>query len=669
MIHKKPFASALVIFGFLLLALTGIRTVSNPDIFTYIALGQAESVKADPLSYTMADQQWINMTPLYNELVHALWQAGGAGLITFVHTALVLVSFILLWRFGRNWGGPLSQGMALLLCAWLLLPVFTPGPYVFFMLFTALFITLLYQVRNFPVLAVSLLLLQILWTNMHPSFLFGPLLILFFAIENWQGARSVSRTVMITPLTARLFGLAAAAAAVTLFNPNLINLHRHVLANWITLTGTEGLEWISLFSSFFPQGFVGKLTLFALILGAGGLITLQKKLPAMITLLALIGAFLTVRSVGSLHFFAFLAFPFLILSFNAVSDYLTRTLTATLRVSNKTLHTGFSVIALILMLGSIGSLVTNRAYANLGSASAFGPGVDEGSFPVAAAGILARDDFPKQTLNTAHDGGYIALQNPDRRVFCDTRTSFYGQEFYRLLNRAMLGQPGAWKTILSEWNPHGVVLNGGWPDAGALANRLIASKAWKMVYFDGATIILVRALPDYETLINDPSIQQYGLSVLEKSRQNYIRQNKGLVKAGNPARLIGAGGLYLSLNRPKEAEKVYSLLVENNPAMAGAWLGLGQSLILQKQISRGITHIEKAAEITPRSGRVWMALFQAYRMKGDNVKAQRAADQLNKFFKEDKATVEQRETAEKSPEVESPQPLQDNSPSLPKELQ
>jgi len=73
-----------------------------------------------------------------------------------------------------------------------------------------------------------------------------------------------------------------------------------------------------------------------------------------------------------------------------------------------------------------------------------------------------------------------------------------------MLNKALLGQAGAWKTILSDWNPHAIVLNGAWLDSGALANRLISSRAWKMVYFDGATIILVRDLPEYETLINDP---------------------------------------------------------------------------------------------------------------------------------------------------------------------
>ncbi|MFA6173342.1 MAG: tetratricopeptide repeat protein [Kiritimatiellales bacterium] len=648
MSNKKSLGLVLVILGFILLALTGIRTISSPGIFTHIALGQAGSVSADPLAYTMAGKQWINMNPLYNSLVYLLWSLGGSKLVTLVHVFVVLAAFLLMFRFSREWGGPLSQGLALLLCARLMLPVFNPGPGAFFMLFTALFLTLLYRVKNFNRLAILLLVLQVLWTNMHPSFFFGPVLILFFAIENWQETRTASRTTMVTPLTTKLFALSAIALLVTLINPNAINLHRHILANWTLLTGTEELEWISLFSNSFPPGFISSLTVFALILGAGGLITLQKRLPAMLTMLALVGAFLTVRSIGSLPLFAFLAFPFMILSFNAVSGYLSRTLTTVFKTSETMLHDLLSLIALVLILASIGSLITNRAYTTIGSASHFGLGVEEGSFPVAASGILSRKDFPKSIMNIAHDGGYLALQDPSRRVFCDTRTSFYGTEFYKTLNNALLGQAGAWKTILSQWNPHAVVLNGCWPDAGALANRLIASKAWKLVYFDGSTVILVRDIPEYATLINDPAIQKYGVKVLENARRSYLEQSKGFVKAGNPSQLIGAGGIYLALNRPQQAEEVYTILVKNSPTMAGALLNLGQSLILQKQLSKGLEYMEKAAKITPRSGRVWMGLFQAYRLKGDEAKARDAADQLNKFFRAEKATVEQQEvTAQK----------------------
>jgi tetratricopeptide (TPR) repeat protein len=673
MSNKKSLGLALVIFGFILLALTGIRTVSSPEIFTHIALGQAHSVNADPLSYTMAGKPWVNMNPLYNSLVYLLWTMGGAGLVTLVHVLVVLAAFILMLRFGKEWGGPLSQGLALLLCARLMLPVFNPGPSVFFMLFTALFLTLLYRVKKFNLLAVLLLVLQLLWTNMHPSFLFGPALILFFAIENWLETRKTSRAAMAAPLATKLAGLSGAALLVTLINPSFVNLHRHIFSNWVMMTGTENLEWVSLFSSSFPQGVINSLTIFTLLLGAGGLITLQKRLPATITMLALVGAFLTVRSIGTLHLFAFLAFPFMILSFNAISGYLTRTPTSVFKASATTQHDLLVAIALGLMILSAGSLLTNRDYTRIGSASHFGLGVEKDAFPVAAAGILSRDDFPKKIINIAHDGGYIALQNPSRKVFCDTRASFYGFDFYQTLNRALLGQPGAWNKIRSDWTPHAVVLNGCWPDAGALANRLIASRSWKLVYFDGSTIILVADLPEYATLINDPAIQQYGMKVLETARRDYLKQSNGFIKAGNSSRLFGAGGIYLALNRPQEAEAVYSALIDKSPGMAGAWLGFGQSLIMQKQISKGIEYMEKAANITPKSGRVWLGLLQAYRLKGDEAKATAAAEQLNKFYKAEKATVEEQAAAKEQKKpvkkpVEKPEQPSESTMELPIEL-
>ena len=676
MSSKKTLGLVLVISGFILMTLTGIHTISNPDIFTHIALGQAHNYKADTLAYTMQGKQWINMNPLYNSLVYALWSLGGAALVTLVHVLVVLASFIMIFRFARKWGGPLSQGLALLLCARLMLPVFNPGPGLFFLLFTALFLTLLYQVKKFNVLAASLLVLQILWTNMHPSFLFGPVLILFFAIENWQETRGVSRVSMTTPLTNKLLVLAVAAGVVTLVNPNFINLHRHVFANVKLLMSKEYIEWISLFSGFFPQEFFNNLIRLTLLLGAGGLITLQKRLPLTITLLALTGAVLTVLSPGMTHLFVLLAFPFIVLSFNAISEYLSRTLITVFKTSESALHTALTWITIVLIFFSIGSLLTNRAYMRMGSAARFGLGVEEGAFPVAAAGILVRDDFPEHIMNIAHDGGYIALQTSGKKIFSDTRISFYGTDFYKTLNDALRGQPAAWKTILSDYNPHAIVLNGCWPDAGDLTSRLIASRAWKLVYFDGATVILVRNMPRNECLINDPSIQQYGVKIFDQERKDYIKQSAGFVKAGNSSRLIGAGSIYLALNRPQEAEAVYSILVRNSPNMAGAWLGLGQSLKNQKQISKGLAYMEKAAEITPRNAQIWMGLYQAYQLKGDEGKMRKAADQINKFFKADAATVEQQKAAElnKTPKKpvaktpEKPLPKTGMDLELPKEL-
>ena len=60
MSRKKPLGLILVVLAFILIALTGIRTISNPEIFTHIALGQADGVNVDPLSHTMAGEKWIS---------------------------------------------------------------------------------------------------------------------------------------------------------------------------------------------------------------------------------------------------------------------------------------------------------------------------------------------------------------------------------------------------------------------------------------------------------------------------------------------------------------------------------------------------------------------------------------------------------------------------------
>ncbi|MDH3346255.1 MAG: hypothetical protein OEL75_03630, partial [Kiritimatiellaceae bacterium] len=407
--------------------------------------------------------------------------------------------------------------------------------------------------------------------------------------------------------------------------------------------------------------------------GAGGLITLQKKLPVMITMLALTGALLTVGSFGALLSFAVLSLPFMILSFSSVSEYLSRTLTTTLKANENILQVVMTGLAILLVVITTGSILSNSAYVNIGSASHFGLGIEEEAFPVAAAEILGRDDFPEKILNISHDGGYIAVSNPKLKIFCDTRTPFYGEDFYDNLDKALRGDRSAWSSIQSEWNPEAVVINGAWPDAGALANRLISirneklNQIWKLVYFDGATIILVKNQPEYASLIKDPTIQQSGLQILEESRKAYIAQNKGLVQSGNSSRLIGASAFYLALRRPIEAEALYRTLTENSPNMSLAWLGLGQSLIYQKKLTQGIEYMEKAASITPRSAQVWLGLYHAYNLQENKEKATEAAEQLNKFFQAEKATVEQKKIAEKKKTEESA-PVIDHGMDIPEEL-
>jgi len=91
-------------------------------------------------------------------------------------------------------------------------------------------------------------------------------------------------------------------------------------------------------------------------------------------------------------------------------------------------------------------------------------------------------------------------------------------------------------------------------------------------------------------------------------------------------------------------------------------------MILQKQLTKGLGYMEQAAAITPRSARVWMGLLQAYRMKQDEPNARKAAEQLNKFFQAEEATVEQQEAATQKKAAAKKVQQEENGLDLPSEL-
>ena len=154
----------------------------------------------------------------------------------------------------------------------------------------------------------ALIPLQILWANMHGSFLFGPFIIALAAIQAGQSAKGNNRRKQQGLQPGLMGGLAVALLAATLVNPYLAKLHGQIIAN---IQMPYPAYWASLFRDYFQIPASGPLTFLVLVLGAGGLITLKKRLPIMLTTLAIIGAFLIIPSISSAQLFVALAFPFI----------------------------------------------------------------------------------------------------------------------------------------------------------------------------------------------------------------------------------------------------------------------------------------------------------------------------------------------------------------------
>ncbi len=651
---KKPFgASTLyVILGLVFIALLGIRTISTPEIWTHLAQGRTNA----PISYLDSDTV-VNTTHLYDKVSYALWNIGVAPLLIVANVIGLLAAFLLLLQVSKKWGNGLSQGFALLISGHLIFQNVDVSPQTMMMLFIALFLYLLSTINKPAVLFGALIPLQILWANTHGSFLFGPFLAILAALQAAQNAKG-SRRKKQQGLPAGLLGaLSVALLIATVINPYFLKLHAQVLAN---VQMPYPAYWSSLFIEYFQIPDRDPLIFLVFIIGAGGLITLKKKLPVMLTTLAIVGAFLIFRSVYTAQLFAVLAFPFMVLSFTAIGEYLSDTLKPFLGKQNKRLRPATQAIFVLLIILSLLPVVSNCAYTKFGSASSFGFGIEEQLYPDGVEAIINHPSFPENVINLAADGGYLAF-NYHRKIFIDYRSGRYDRELLKELNTMLLGSSKAYDSIYETYRPEAFIINTLTPSSAQGIVTLLAQKIWKLAYFDGTTAILLLNKEEFAPILNDKEAQAAGLAKLEAARADYAAKVGRNCRPGNPAELIGSGKVFLALNRPAEAAAIFSLLLQGNGTIPGAWIGLGNSQLLLQEFESAKVSLKTATELVPNNWMAWISYARACERVGDITERDHAIDKARQLAEKSKSesTDQEEETLPDVTNEAAPTLLQD----------
>ncbi|MBN1269926.1 MAG: tetratricopeptide repeat protein [Kiritimatiellae bacterium] len=623
----------LILLGLVVVACVGLRTISTSEVWMHLASGRwmAENgmPDKDPFSFTRDNSQWVNPTWLYDRILYLAWRAGDGAAVTGLHVALVVGAFILLLPCARKWAGPVAAGLGLLLSAWLLGPRFDVRPAAAGLFFTAFFVFMLNRASKPWVLLSVLVPAQILWTNLHDSFLIGPVVCLVFAIQaaaedRGLGDPAAGPPTLLSRRALFMLLLAGVTLVVTLFNPYGFGLYRQVIGSWTNPAYAMAQEWVSPFGDHFLISSPKYAVYVALLVAAAGLVTLRRKLPVVLTTLAIVSAFLVVRSLRFTDVFAVLAFPFFCLSLASLGDFLTAKLGSLLSAGASALRSAMALLAVLLGVLFLAALVTNSYHTSLGSASRFGLGVEYGLFPEAAMTMIQHDDFPERALNLIPDGGYLAWRAPARKVFVDQRAGLYGSNFYTTLADGLLrGEPESLNALIEQWKPGAVILNATARNAGLALRNLLMGGRWTLAYFDGATAILLQPVSTHAELINNADLHTAGLQVLQKEMQDYRRRG-GVVRPGVSARLVGGGSVFLALSRYEEAAAIYSLLTQGAPNMAAGWLSLG---ICQTQLGHAqeaVKTLRRACEFLPRNALAWLWLSRAYAEAGSHDEARQA---------------------------------------------
>lgn len=626
--HQPAYAKYLILLAFAVLAFFGLRTISNSDFWMHLAAGRQLTQNlpsdTDPFSFaTNPEQAWVNPSWLYDRALYRLWQIGEAPAAILFTIGCTLLAFALLLPFCRRAEPVASPSFALLLVAWLIAPMLAPGPAALALLCAALQWRILAQGARWPAL-VSLLLVQILWTNVHSSFLLGPLLGALFAYEDRRA--DTRRLAWWYPL---------AMLAATLLNPYGVDLH--ALAVQMVTNPNAGalIEWVSPFSADFSPVIARHASTLLLIVVALGFVTINGRLPLTTTALGVVGAFLLVVSPRYHLFSGLLVFPFAAISLQGAGQWLNN------RWGNAAWASAGRGAVALAALASIAH-ITSGAYLNrLGSASSFGLGVAPGVFPVEASeSILARPDFPARAINLAHDGGYLAWKLPARKVYTDSRTPLYGLAFYQTLGRALAGQPEAWTALVEQHQPEAIILSSLWNGSGHATRRLVDTGQWALAYFDGTTVVLVQRTAANESLLRDFQLQKNGLRTLETARKSYERKVERPFPAPNSARLIGGASVLFSLWRFEEAEALYALVVKGSPTFGLGWQNLGICRFQLNEHAEAAHALERARRLRPDHVLPWLWLGKTYQALDQPRLAERALNKARSINSEMTKTFE-----------------------------
>jgi tetratricopeptide (TPR) repeat protein len=601
------------LWGLALAAVTffGFRTISNSDFWIHLATGrilvEQGWIRADPFSFTTdSSRVWVNPTWLYDALLFQLWRIGGPYCVTLAFIACVIGAFALTRPLLRTLASDANQAMALLIIAWLIAPALSVGPYGVGLLLTAAFTRAL-AAASLKRMLICLLPLQAAWTNIHGSFLLGPLLAGVWVVDRRSD-----------PLKRLPTWLPLALLAATLVNPYGFRLHHLAVSSVFNPDAGALLEWVSPFHAEFAPFATRYAQMAMLIVVAAGFICVTGRLPIALASLGVTGAFLLVLSPRYHVFAGLFLFPFASISLRGLSEWITRRIGAPVwEPAGRSLAAGAAAVTLLL--------VSSGYYFNrIGSASTFGLGIARDVFPEhACESILARPDFPARAINLAQNGGYLAWALPQRKIFTDMRTPVYGMLFYNALARALLSDHAQLTRLVDHFNAGAFILPCSWPAAGQATRRLVDTGDWAPAYFDGVTIVLLRRTRENARLLSDFEIQRAGLLDLEHARRAYQREIDSIFPARNHPRLIGAGGIYFGLSRFPEARAVLELVTAGSPTHVTARQQLGLTYLKLAQPEKAARALERVIRYRSKDAMAHLFLGKAYELLGDTARAER----------------------------------------------
>ena len=476
----RKFGFIAILVGFAFLSAHQVSFQASSDIGRLltegqgILSGQAEQIlHTNYFSYTEPSAPFINHHWLTAVLFYVLSQGLGIAGLNAVYVALGALA---LWIYLREAAFEVGAGVTGALAA-LALPMLALRnglrPEIASVVMLALFLLILRDVRAGRMKLAWLWVLpvaELLWANLHPGFALGPVIFgCYLAGLVIEGRSKELRSWAVPFAVTVISGIA---------NPN-------GFAGWLlpaTVASNYGMP-VQENESVFKLQSIG-LSVFIevtfVLFATSALIAWRKRAKTDWGLL------LFAAGVGIMSLLFFRIYVF----FGGVALV---AICANWRATTKE-----AMPSALAWIGAIVGVLSSMTVLSAGWASA---GLDERRGDGDLAAFLRTNNVEGRIFNNYASGGYYIHHFPDRKVFVDSRPEAYTAAFLQNEYLNALKDDGIWNQVVAKYDIRVIGFTQFNANEGQFLVRRFRDPAWVPV-FVGATPVLVRRLPEYQSLID-----------------------------------------------------------------------------------------------------------------------------------------------------------------------
>ncbi|MCB9721160.1 MAG: tetratricopeptide repeat protein [Candidatus Omnitrophica bacterium] len=509
------------LFG-LLIFVSGVE-IKDLDLWLHLGVGKyimlSGSVPQEDLfNVVTTGHFWNNHEWLFQLLVWNVFSQWGEQGLSQMQTVVVTFTMMLLFFIGYSKERQFIMILSLIFVYFVYISRFTIRPDLFSLTFFTLYIFIMSLHIDKRWSLPALVIVQVLWTNFHGFFFFGPLFVLIGLFSEWM-KRHVklpwewNQSGRLTDEEYGRLKIALVLVSVAcLANPQGVEGALYPIKVFFSLSGGDSIffdyiqelkppvEW----GDFFGGGNYAYYKLM-IIVSALTFFLNRRRLDISALILWIIFLLFSLKAIRNISFFAFTAYLCIISN----CYYLAAADVIPLRFNSKRFVYITGIFCKILLLGFIAenyNVMAERGYYDFDKyqrKSEFG-GIAKRTYPSGAADFIIENGIKANIFNDFNSGAYLIGRTfPNIKVFMDGRTELYGGEFFRqYLKIWEQGNPEIFEAMVAKYNLTGAFLNSSREDIPKeILRYLDQQKEWIPVYFNSDGVFFLKDVPEHRAII------------------------------------------------------------------------------------------------------------------------------------------------------------------------